>query len=137
MSTPLILLLMIQRTTVTATVVSGFGLSAFLFSTIAHTVFLGNTSSFLLTLALGTPTSMVLGWFLIRPCPYPEHVVRTTESDVREESNTPNSTPSETSQLIIKNSHAQLPDITGLAMMRTIDFWILFWIVSLCEYLCR
>jgi len=57
--------------------------------------------------------------------------VRTTESDVREESDTPSSSPSETSQLIIKNSHAQPPNITGLAMMRTINFWILFWIVSL------
>lgn len=113
----------------TGIVISGYGLSAFLFSTIARTIFLENTSGFLLTLALGTPASMVLGWFLIRICPYPEQVA--IENDDVEESNDPN----ESSQLIMKNGRVQPPDITGLEMMRTIDFWVLFWIVSLCECL--
>ncbi|KAF9652133.1 MFS general substrate transporter [Thelephora ganbajun] len=120
------------RTTVTGIIVSGFGLSAFLFSTIAHAFFPGDTSGFLLTLAVGTAIPMVLGWFLVRPCPYPEHTVRvTTGGNNNEESGHTNFTPNETTRLIHKNDHTQSPSITGLALMRTIDFWILFCIMSL------
>lgn len=52
-------------------VISGFGLSAFLFSTIAHVIFPGNTSEFLLVLAIGTSLPMILGFFVIRPIPLP------------------------------------------------------------------
>lgn len=79
---------------------------------------------------------MVLGWFLIRVCPYPEHLTRTiTENGDREESDGPSLAPNEASQLITKDNYAQSPNITGLALMRSIDFWILFWIVSFCECL--
>ena len=115
-------------------IVSGFGLSAFIFSTIARTIFPGDTSGFLLTLALGTAIPMMLGWFLIRPCPYPEH--STTESVHREESADTSFTPNETTNLISKNDQTRPLDITGLALLRTVDFWILFWIMSLCESLC-
>lgn len=60
-----------QRATVNGVVISGFGLSAFLFSTIAHVAFPGNTSDFLLILAVGTALPMVLGFFLVRPIPLP------------------------------------------------------------------
>ena len=121
----------------TGVVVSGFGLSAFLFSTIAHTIFPGNTSDFLLTLAVGTATPMILGWFFVRPCPYPEHTTQTaTESGNNEESGDASLTPDETTQLINKDDHAQPPNITGLVLLRTIDFWVLFCIMSLCESLC-
>lgn len=53
--------------------ISGFGLSAFLFSTAAHTFFPGNTSSFLFVLAIGTSLPMILGFLFIRPIP-PPHV---------------------------------------------------------------
>ncbi|GBE79045.1 predicted protein [Sparassis crispa] len=59
------------RATTNGVVLSGFGLSAFLFSTIAHVVFPGDTSSFLLVLAIGTSLPMVLGFFLVRPIPLP------------------------------------------------------------------
>lgn len=118
----------------TGIIVSGFGLSAFLFSTIAHTIFPGNTSGFLLTLAFGTAIPMVLGWFLVRPCPYPEYVVEsTTENDGRDESDGGSSPPNETTQLIRNNDHDQPLSITGLALMCTVDFWVLFWFMSLCE----
>lgn len=51
--------------------ISGFGLSAFLFSTIAHAVFPGDTSSFLLILAVGTSLPFIPGFFLVRPIPLP------------------------------------------------------------------
>jgi len=120
------------RATVTGIVISGFGLSAFLFSTIAHTIFPGNTSDFLLTLAVGTAIPMVLGWFLIRPCPYPEPITRPIiENNNHGESNDADFTPNETTQLIGKDHHVQHPGINGLALMCTVDFWILFCIMSL------
>ncbi|EJD34184.1 MFS general substrate transporter [Auricularia subglabra TFB-10046 SS5] len=57
------------RATTTGLVLSGFGLSAFLFSAIAHTAFPGDTSSFLLLLALGTSLPMLVGIFFVRPVP--------------------------------------------------------------------
>ena len=120
----------------TGIIVSGFGLSAFVFSTVAHAVFPGNTSDFLLTLAVGTATPMVLGWFLIRPYPYPERITRTTTGDDnQEESNDTSFTPDETTQLISKNNRTELLNITGIDLLRTIDFWILFCIMSLRECL--
>ncbi|KAI0717569.1 MFS general substrate transporter [Cerioporus squamosus] len=62
-----------NRATANGIVISGFGLSAFLFSTIAHTLFPGNTSEFLLTLAIGTALPMILGFFFIRRIP-PPHI---------------------------------------------------------------
>ncbi|KAL4247510.1 MFS transporter superfamily protein [Abortiporus biennis] len=55
------------RATTTSLVLSGFGLSAFFFSTIAHVFFPGNTSSFLLVLAIGTSLPMILGVFFVKP----------------------------------------------------------------------
>lgn len=48
-------------------VVSGFGLSAFFFSTFAHTLFPGDTASLLLVLAIGSSAPMLLGFFIVRP----------------------------------------------------------------------
>ena len=52
---------------------SGFGLSAFFFSSISHTFFPGNTSGFLLVLALGTAIPMIFGFFFVRIIPLPSH----------------------------------------------------------------
>ncbi|EKM58967.1 uncharacterized protein PHACADRAFT_249103 [Phanerochaete carnosa HHB-10118-sp] len=59
------------RATVVGLVISGFGLSAFLFSTIAHVIYPGDTSEFLLVLAIGTSLPMILGFFFVRPIPLP------------------------------------------------------------------
>lgn len=113
------------RTTVVGTLVSGFGLSASLFSAIAHTIFPGNISNFLFTLGLVTPIPAVLAWFFIRICPYPEHPTRPiSENENREE-------PDETTQLLAKNIPGQFSGIDSMAMIRTVDFWILFWTTSL------
>ncbi|KAI0771714.1 MFS general substrate transporter [Trametes elegans] len=74
------------RATANGIVISGFGLSAFLFSTIAHTFFPGNTSSFLFVLAVGTALPMILGFLFVRPIP-PPHI--TSSSDL--EDGTPDS----------------------------------------------
>lgn len=51
--------------------ISGFGLSAFVFSTIAHVIFPGDTSEFLLVLAIGTSLPMIVGFFFVKPIPLP------------------------------------------------------------------
>lgn len=60
-----------QRATTTGLVLSGFGLSAFLFSLLAHTLFPGDTSAFLLMLAVGTATPMLIGLLIVKPVPLP------------------------------------------------------------------
>ncbi|CAA7269647.1 unnamed protein product [Cyclocybe aegerita] len=59
------------RASTTGLVISGFGLSAFFFSTISRMFFAGNTSFFLLVLAVGTSFPMIMGFFLVRPIPLP------------------------------------------------------------------
>ncbi|KAF8629470.1 hypothetical protein AX15_003432 [Amanita polypyramis BW_CC] len=69
------------RATTVGLVLAGFGLSAFLFSTISHIYFPGDTSTFLLMLALGTSFPMIMGIFLVRPIPLPPSA-RTQASQV-------------------------------------------------------
>ena len=59
------------RATAVGVVISGFGLSAFFFTSLSHIFFPGDTSRFLLILALGTSLPMILGFFFIRPIPLP------------------------------------------------------------------
>lgn len=96
------------RATAAGIVLSGFGLSAFFFSTVAHVAFPGSTSSFLLLLALGTSLPMILGFFLVRPVPFqpvePAHVL---ESGAPEDEDVPNVTV-ETIFERENNSHTHL-----------------------------
>ena len=71
---------------------SGYGLSAFLFSTIAHIFFTGSTSTLLLVLSLGSSFPMILGFFFVRPVPLLEEelnreVNSETSSSVYEQCN--------------------------------------------------
>ncbi len=50
-----------RRGTATALVLSGFGLSAFFYSTLSHLLFPGNTGDYLLLLAFGSMASMLIG----------------------------------------------------------------------------
>ncbi|KAG6917474.1 hypothetical protein DXG01_002451 [Tephrocybe rancida] len=59
------------RATATGLVISGFGLSAFLFSTIFRINFAGNPSAFLRLLSLGTSIPMIAGFFFVKPIPLP------------------------------------------------------------------
>ena len=61
-----------QRASTTGLVISGFGLSAFLFSTISHIFFADSASRLLLLLSLGSSFPMILGFFFVRPIPLPE-----------------------------------------------------------------
>lgn len=65
-----------RRGTATALVLSGFGLSAFFYSTLSHWLFPGNTGDYLLLLAFGSMTSMLIGLGLIKIIPPIEHLDR-------------------------------------------------------------
>ncbi|KAF9493728.1 MFS general substrate transporter [Pleurotus eryngii] len=58
------------RASTTGIVLSGFGLSAFFFSTIAGLFSPGDTSSLLLLLTVGTAFPMILGFFFVHPIPW-------------------------------------------------------------------
>lgn len=58
-----------RRGTATALVLSGFGLSAFFYSSLSHWLFPGNTGDYLLLLAFGGMTSMLLGLMLVKITP--------------------------------------------------------------------
>ena len=64
-------LLWLQRGSATGLVMSGYGLSALLFSVASRIAVPGNTSSFLQLLAFGTSLPMILGFCFIRPIPPP------------------------------------------------------------------
>ncbi|KIY68607.1 MFS general substrate transporter [Cylindrobasidium torrendii FP15055 ss-10] len=76
------------RASATGIVLSGYGLSAFLFSTVAHFVFPGDTSSFLLVLSMGTALPMIAGFFLVRTIPL-AHVDHVPPPTIRQGSRTP------------------------------------------------
>lgn len=68
------MLTVVQRATTTSTVAAGYGLSAFFFSTLAHTIFPGKTSGFLLVLSIGTAFPMLVGLVLVRVVPHTDAI---------------------------------------------------------------
>ncbi|KAG5643241.1 hypothetical protein DXG03_001290 [Asterophora parasitica] len=132
------------RATATGIVLSGFGLSAFLFSTVSRVQFAGNTSSFILLLALGTSIPMVFGFFFVRPIPLPpidpvsgvEHGESSENPEESEENR------ALLAQAVIPDapvrlsrraalSQGLLPNVYGVKLFASTDFWLLFIILSL------
>lgn len=144
-----------------------------MFSTIAHAAFPGNTSDFLLVLAIGTALPMALGWFFVRPIPLPT-LNGVNDFENRLPSSPDTSSPwrsylergddsgtrllpddeldHEENHVRSQKRHARavsiascgevitdaladdnLPDISGKELLVTLDFWLLFTIMSLCE----
>jgi hypothetical protein len=64
-------------------VAAGYGLSAFLFATIAHTIFPGNTSGFLLVLSIGTALPMLVGLALVKVAPHTDAIAIPSYSQTR------------------------------------------------------
>ncbi|KAK7438917.1 hypothetical protein VKT23_017844 [Stygiomarasmius scandens] len=121
-------------------VVSGFGLSAFVFSFIARQAFPGETSLLLFTLSLGTALPMLLGFLVVRPIPLPAPELfpnsRTPLLSHNEESTPsqrPDSTSANSNSLRRKNKFRRplLEHIYGRNLFTSLDFWILFSIFSL------
>ena len=64
-----------RRGSATALVLSGFGLSAFFYSSLSHALFPGKTGDYLYLLAFGSMTSMLIGLALIKIIPPTEHSI--------------------------------------------------------------
>jgi hypothetical protein len=115
-----------QRATASGFVLSGFGLSAFLFSGAARTFFPGDTSALLTLLALGTSIPILFGFFVVRPIPPSTKQVvdqerPQTEGEAADDSET---TP------LLKHSSAER-DVSGWNLLMQGDFWLFFSIMSL------
>ncbi|CAL1713245.1 unnamed protein product [Somion occarium] len=99
------------RATTTGIVLSGFGLSAFLFSTIAHVFYPGDTSEFLLLLAIGTSLPMVWGFFFVRPIPLPHsELIHTIEHGHGETSPNVLSRENNSTTHLLKHDNASADD---------------------------
>jgi hypothetical protein len=73
-----------QRGSATALVLAGFGLSAFMYSALSHELFPGNTSDYLLLLAVGSSASFLLGIALVQIIP-PAIVLETPNTSAIDE----------------------------------------------------
>ncbi|KAI6035886.1 major facilitator superfamily domain-containing protein [Pisolithus marmoratus] len=148
------------RATTISLVLSGFGLSAFCFSTIAHIFFPGDTSALLLLLALATSIPSLIAVFIVRPvpllptCPGPEgdqartyeHIpngevpfitdrsVSVEEDDGRSPLLGVQAGSSSALEISYAKGRARpdtLLDIRGMGLFRTLDFYLLFVIMLL------
>lgn len=86
-----------RRGLCTALVLSGFGLAAFFYSTLSHTLFPGETGDYLLLLGLGSSISFLIGLAFIKVIP-PD----TTEHDPARQHNQPR--PRVSSDAIVDDS---------------------------------
>ncbi|KAF7364102.1 NmrA domain-containing protein [Mycena sanguinolenta] len=140
------------RATTTGIVLSGFGLSAFFFSTLAHVLFPGDTSSLLLLLSLGTALTTIIGLFFVRSLPLAtvegdDHAVGTvaveaegtifnhgneSHTPLLDEDTVPSSPTEDRSRSRSKQQDAPAgPNIYGRALWINPDFWLLLTIFSL------
>ncbi|PFH47164.1 hypothetical protein AMATHDRAFT_152811 [Amanita thiersii Skay4041] len=110
------------RASTVGVVLSGFGLSAFLFSTISRIAFPGDTSSFLFILSIGTALPMIMGFFLVRPIPIPS----TLNAHGRQ-----NAQQHITRRRALIMGDVGLTNVFGRRLARSSDFWLLFTILSL------
>jgi hypothetical protein len=81
---------------------SGYGLSAFLFSTVTHAFFAGSASPLLLLLSLDSSSPMILGFFFVRPVPLPEEELN---RDVYSETNSSGYEQLNSSYIPLLDSH--------------------------------
>ena len=153
---------------------SGFGLSAFMFSLFVQTLSPGDTSSFLLILTIGTAAPMLIGLLLVKPVPLPQTSSNTQDGlaidgyDPIQRANTALCPETDTEadadsaplllhkqgpgsyQVSVSVSAAEmnppvgshhersfenkdmLPDICGMRLWFTADFYLVFVIMAIC-----
>jgi MFS family permease len=142
-----------SRATASGITLAGFGLSAFLFSTLAHVVFPGRIEAFLGLLAVGTAMGMIVGVVGVRPIhqiqeegyvPVDEEETFGDSPEVRslaltrsrstEIIATPSSLAHEEDLETDKNlveTHVVPVEITGTQLFSNLDFWIMTAILTL------
>ncbi|SCZ89930.1 BZ3500_MvSof-1268-A1-R1_Chr9g10645 [Microbotryum saponariae] len=142
------------RATALSLVLSGFGLSAFFYSSIWREISPTTsdpTAALLLLLALGCGASMALGAITIRrpaiiipaslaPVPPPSIVVNSPSPDDSEDDADTIAAglfPSERTPLVRSNSsksvHDEVISVSGWGLARELDFWLLFVFNGLCS----
>ncbi|KDE07679.1 hypothetical protein MVLG_02139 [Microbotryum lychnidis-dioicae p1A1 Lamole] len=142
------------RATALSLVLSGFGLSAFFYSSIWRKISPTTsdpTAALLLLLALGCGASMALGAITIRrpaiiipatpaPVPPPSIVVNSPSPDDSEDDADTIAAglfPSERTPLVRSNSsksvHDEVISVSGWGLARELDFWLLFVFNGLCS----
>ncbi|KAL8283172.1 hypothetical protein RQP46_005950 [Phenoliferia psychrophenolica] len=142
-----------RRGSAVASVVSCFGLSAFFYSTISHAVHGENaTSTFLLILSLGCGGSTVVGSYFVRPALHapvvqgyetigaedeifdvPSSVglpILSPEADIRRELGEDDDDDPQARAVKESQRSAEL-DISGITLLTSGDFWLLFSIIGL------
>lgn len=139
-----------SRATATGITLAGFGLSAFLFSTVAHVLFEGRTEAFLALLAVGTAAGMLIGVVGVRPIHYvveegyapvaaedelldaADGAVTLTRSRSTEVIAS-DATPGEDLEVSKHLEEVQVVpvEVTGTALFRSLDFWIITAILAL------
>ncbi|KAJ7165628.1 major facilitator superfamily domain-containing protein [Mycena crocata] len=103
------------RATTMGLVVSGYGLSAFVFTTLARSLFPGNISSLLLLLSYGTPLLAVVGFFFVRAVPL---------SVVEHANTTPHCA-------IEPSGKEEEVNVHGRALLLSPEFWLLGTILAI------
>ncbi|ORY42137.1 major facilitator superfamily domain-containing protein [Leucosporidium creatinivorum] len=134
-----------NRATALSLVLSTFGLSAFFYSNLWRSAFRSAadpTSAFLLLLALGTGISMALGAVFVIPSPHPS---LTEPADSREEDEQPDEERDPLNELEESSPTERTPlkgaaaasagsiSVSGWALTRELDFWLLFLFNGLCS----
>ncbi|GAA5941718.1 uncharacterized protein JCM15063_002651 [Sporobolomyces koalae] len=121
-----------RRAAALSIVLSGFGLSAFFYSTLSSIVLHAgadahdSTSDFLLMIAIGCLLSMVVGIFLVRPA-------HSASAEPEPQSST---SPSERTPLVNPGSGPSSPEelnVSGWALFRELDFYLIFLFNGLCS----
>jgi MFS family permease len=151
-----------SRATASGITLAGFGLSAFLFSTLAHSVFPGRTDAFLGLLAVGTALGMGVGVLGVRPVVEEGYVPvgieeeETAYGDVDPEGAPLALTPSRSrsadrvttiSMITEEDPESEAEDdskgpaetivlpvseVSGTQLFKSLDFWIIVAILTLC-----
>jgi MFS family permease len=151
-----------SRATASGITLAGFGLSAFLFSTLAHSVFPGRTDAFLGLLAVGTALGMGIGVLGVRPVVEEGYVPLETGEDgyggvnsegaplaltpsrsrsadrvttismIAEED--PESEAEDDSKVPAETIVLPVSEVSGTQLLKSLDFWIIVAILTLCTF---
>lgn len=133
---------------------SAFGLSAFFFSLVARELFPGETRSFLTVLLFGTALPVLFGAVVIKPKVIEVVFGEGEDRGVQEENTGPSVLDEETplragegnvfygertaatpGTVAPKDSANKILNMHGLNLFKLVDFWGLFGIIGMCEFI--
>lgn len=127
---------------------STYGLSAFFFSVIARELFPGETGALLTVLVVGTTVPILVGASIIRPKAHNSTVEERCQPEHEANEETPlrvgeefyggtTECPAVSESAALRAPTGGLEDVHGLGLFKSIDFWIIFGIVAMCEFVSK